>query len=74
MKRWVRIPFAASLAAASFPELLYGGAYARLVNCASVVNGFCAQGVDRNGSAIGALAIVHPPGYAGTQPTIDVEV
>ncbi len=74
MRRWAPVLLAAVLGAAWFPNPVHGGAYSRLVNCFSVVNGFCAQGVDRNGSAIGAFAIVHPPGYTGTQATIDVGV
>jgi hypothetical protein len=53
---------------------LQAGAYARIVDCLQMVGGFCAPGVDRNGAPIGAFAIVHPPGYDGTQPTLRVEV
>lgn len=62
------------MAASLLPAPGMAGAYARLVDCAVVVDGFCGQGVDRNGEFVGAHAIVHPPGYDGTQALVDVDV
>jgi hypothetical protein len=50
------------------------GAYTKIINCAQQEGGFCAQGTDRDGLPIGAQAITHPPGFDGTQPTLDVVV
>ena len=53
----------------------YPGAYLRTLDCTSIVNGFCAQGRDREDLLVQAGAIVHPPGFSDmTQGVLRVEV
>lgn len=50
------------------------GVFEQTLRCSEIVSGFCAQGVDVDFALVGPHAIVHPPGFDGTQPTVQVGI
>lgn len=74
-RTWTVCVLGIALGTAGFAIPAAGGSFLRIIDCATVEQGFCAQGKDRNGLLMGAFAIVHPPGYTNVhQPTIEVDV